>query len=103
MTINRYFENFPLITYSNNQVVDITKRTTILDSIYNNADLLHVYEISEHERPDQFSSRYYDDSFKSWIVYLTNRMTDPYFEWYMGNDELDNFCIKKYEIGRAHV
>lgn len=96
MTINRYFETFPLVDYSNTQVVDITKRTAVLDTIRNNSYLFYPYELAVFERPDQFSARYYDDSFKSWILYLTNKMVDPYHEWYKQPRELDEFCEKKY-------
>ena len=96
MTINRYFENFPTVSYSNTTAVDITKRTAVLDSVSGNPYLFYPYEIVEAERPDQLSTRYYQDPYKSWILYLTNKMTDPYHEWYKQQDELDQFCIKKY-------
>jgi len=96
MTINRYFENFPIINYANTQVVDITKRVAVLDSVLGNPYAFHAYEISEFERPDQFSNRYYEDPFKSWILYLTNRITDPLNEWYMQQNELEQLCENKY-------
>lgn len=96
MPINRYFENFPLIEYSNNQVIDITKRVAVLNSVSGNPYIFHSYEIVESERPDQFSNRYYEDPFKSWIIYLTNKMIDPINEWYMQQSELDQLCDRKY-------
>ena len=68
MTINRYFENFPTIEYANTQVVDITKRVAVMDSVLGQPYAFHTYEIAQFERPDQFSNRYYNDSFKSWIL-----------------------------------
>lgn len=96
MTINRYFENFPTIEYANTQVVDITKRVAVMDSVLGQPYAFHSYEITQFERPDQFSNRYYNDPFKSWIVYLTNKMTDPVNEWYMQQRELEQLCEKKY-------
>lgn len=96
MAINRYFENFPVISYSNNEVLDITKRVAILDTVSGDPYLFYPYEIVESERPDQFSTRYYKDPFKSWMLYLTNKMTDPYHEWYKTQRELEEFCAKKY-------
>jgi len=96
MPTNRYFEFFPVITYGNNQVVDITKRVALLNTLEGNTFVYVPYEISENERPDQFSYRYYEDPFKSWILYLSNKVIDPYYEWYLQQNELDEFCQKKY-------
>ena len=93
---DKYFENFPLVTYSNNQVVDITRRVTLLDRVSRSPYIFFEYDIEDFERPDQLSNRYYDDPFKSWILYLTNKITDPYFEWYLDNQEFNQLLEKKY-------
>jgi hypothetical protein len=96
MSQDKYFDKFPLITYSNNIVVDITKRVTLLDRVSKNPYIFYPFDLSGSERADQFSNRYYDDSYKSWILYLSNNITDPYYEWYLSNDELNNLIEKKY-------
>lgn len=92
----RYFETFPKIVYNNNEAVDITKRTTILEKVSNNPYVFYPYEITSDERPDQLSYRYYEDQYKSWILYLTNKILDPYYEWYLHNSEFQQFIEKKY-------
>jgi hypothetical protein len=92
----KYFEPFPIITYANNEVVDITKRATILDKVSSNPYVFYPYEITSEERPDQLSFRYYEDQYKSWIIYLTNKIVDPYYEWYLHNSEFEQFIEKKY-------
>ena len=92
----RYFENFPTITYSNTEVVDLTRRTAMLEKVIQNPYVFYPYEISENERADQLSARYYEDQYRSWIFYISNKIVDPYYEWYMSNDEFTNFIIKKY-------
>ena len=94
--MQRYFENFPQIQYSNNSVIDITKRVTILNSVSSNPYAFYPYELEVHERPDQFSGRYYQDPFQSWLLYLSNKVIDPYYEWYLSDDEFNNFIEKKY-------
>ena len=96
MSLERYFDKFPVITYANNQAIDITKRVTLLDRVSSNPYVFYPYEISSNERADQLSYRYYKDPYRSWILYLTNKIVDPYYEWYMSNDEFNNFIIKKY-------
>lgn len=95
-TIDKYFDKFPIITYSNNSVIDITKRVGILEQVSRNPYVFYPYDITSNERADQLSYRYYTDPFKSWLVYLTNKITDPYYEWYMQTDELNGLIEKKY-------
>lgn len=92
----RYFEKFPVITYSNNQVVDITKRVTLLDRVSENPYVFYPYEISSDERADQFSYRYYEDPYRSWVLYLSNKIVDPYYEWYLNNQQFTDLITKKY-------
>ena len=92
----RYFEKFPIINYANSQVVDITRRTVLLNRVSKNPYVYYPYELVDEERADQFSSRYYGDPYQSWIIYLTNNITDPYYEWYLTESQLYDFCEKKY-------
>lgn len=96
MPLDRYFEYFPQINYSNNNVVDITRRVVITDVLNNNPYSFYPYELSIYERADQFSGRYYNDSFKSWIIYLSNKIVDPYYEWHMQDSEFYEMLENKY-------
>jgi len=96
MSIDRYFDKFPIISYANNQVVDITKRVAMLEKVSRNPYAFYPYDIVGDERADQLSSRYYEDSYKSWLLYITNKITDPYYEWYLTEREFLEFLEKKY-------
>jgi hypothetical protein len=96
MATDKYFDKFPIVTFANNQVVDITRRVTISDRVSRDPYTFHPYDINSNERPDQFSNRYYDDPHKSWLLYLSNKINDPYYEWYLSEEELDGLLEKKY-------
>lgn len=96
MPKDKYFDKFPVITYSNNQVVDITKRVAVMENTYINPYYFYPYDIDENERTDNFTSRYYQDAYKSWLVYLTNKIVDPYYEWYLNQNEFEEFIVNKY-------
>lgn len=93
---DKYFDKFPIITYSNNFVVDITKRVALLDRVSKNPYVFYPFDLSGQERADQLSNRYYEDSYKSWVFYLSNKIMDPYYEWYLSDKELIEFVEKKY-------
>lgn len=92
----RYFEKFPLIQYSNNTVVDITRRAVLLNRVSQNPYAFYDYDISDEERADQFANRYFEDPYQAWILYITNKIVDPYYEWYMSEKEFTEFVVKKY-------
>ena len=100
MSQDKFFDKFPIINYGNSTVntavVDITKRVAMLDIVYNDPYVFYPYELSDYERPDQFSDRYYSDSYKSWLLYLSNKIIDPYYEWYLQENEFNNFVSSKY-------
>ena len=91
-----YFSKFPLISYSNSVAIDITKRVKLLDRVSSNPFAFFPYDITNGERADNFSNRYYDDPFMSWLIYLSNNIVDPYYEWYLQDNELEELIIKKY-------
>lgn len=96
MSIDRYFDKFPVTAYKNNLSVDITKRVALLDKVSRNPYIFYPYDIVSDERADQLSSRYYQDSYKSWILYLSNKISDPYYEWYLTERQFIEFLEKKY-------
>ena len=91
----RYFQKFPITNYSNTYVVDITKRATLLNKVYTNPFIFYPYEIND-ERADQLSHRYYDDAYQSWIIYFSNKIVDPYYEWHLNENEFNEFINSKY-------
>lgn len=93
---DKYFSAFPIINYEGVQAVDITERVVFVNSVLKNPYLFYPYDLAENERADQFSNRYYNDSFKSWILYLGNQITDPYYEWYLSQDQFNKFIEAKY-------
>lgn len=93
---DKYFENFPIINYNDGDAVDITKRTALLERVSRNPYVFYPYEIQANERPDQFSFRYYEDQYASWLLYFTNKVLDPYYEWYLSQDEFLSLIEMKY-------
>ena len=92
----KYFEKFPVITYSNNVVRDITARTVVLRSVYNNPVLYYTYNIVSGERPDNIADRYYKDEYAGWALHLINNVIDPYYDWHLDQETFKDFLTKKY-------
>lgn len=91
-----FFQKFNKIYYNDYAVVDITQRTKFLDIIQKNPYLFYPYDLKEYERPDQIADRYYNDPYFSWVLFYSNDVVDPYYQWYMPNNDFNDFLIKKY-------
>lgn len=92
----RYFAKFPIITYNNQAAVNITERVVIRDFPSNNAYLYYPYDLQNDERPDQVADRFLNDQYMSWIVYMSNGVTDPYYDWFIRDDAFNSYLLKKY-------
>ena len=91
-----YFSKFPLIDYDGSLSVNITERVVVRDFPAKNNFLYYPYDIDNNERPDQLADRLLNDQYMSWIVYLSNGITDPYYDWYMADNIFSDYLQKKY-------
>lgn len=90
-----YFNTFSIIDYKGYRVRDILSRPKILELNRQNA-YLHPYTVKYGERPDMIASEYYGTPKFTWLIWLANDMTDPYYDWYLTNEDFDQSIIKKY-------
>lgn len=97
---NDYFSKFPLITYDNFSVVNITERAVIRNFPTQIPDIYYQYDIRNNERPDQIADKVFRDQYMDWIVYLSNGMTDPYYDWFLRDDVFTDYIKKKYGINQ---
>lgn len=92
----RYFSKFPLITYNGKTVRNITERVVVRDFAQRNAMFYYPYDLPNFQRADQVADKVYEDELMSWMVYLTNGVTDPYYDWIMADDVFNEYIVKKY-------
>jgi hypothetical protein len=91
-----YFSKFPLVNYNNYAAVNITERAILSEESFRNPYLFYSYDLSEGERPDQLANQYYNDQYMSWLLYLSNGVIDPYYDWYISEKDFHLFLCKKY-------
>jgi hypothetical protein len=71
-------------------------RTKILDSVNYAPDYFYNFQLVDAPRPDSVSYQLYEDSYMSWLVYLTNNVVDPYYDWNLSQYDFEQFIEKKY-------
>jgi len=96
MSLYNYFTKLGTINYNNELVNNIITSVRFNELVEKNLIVFYPYTIKEGERAETIAANYYEDERYSWVVYLSNSIIDPYYEWPMSVDEFNRFLIKKY-------
>jgi len=91
-----YFNYFPTTNYNNNLATNIIAKVKFEQSVQKNLAVFYNYNIKQGERADHIAYRYYNDPLLDWLIYLANDITDPYLEWYMSQDQFNEYLKVKY-------
>lgn len=75
---------------------DISRRVVLSETLRRIPSAFYPYELSNDTRSDMLSYSYYNDADADWLIYLTNGIVDPYYGWYLTEDQFDSFIISKY-------
>jgi len=92
----KYFTNFPLIEYGGSTARNILLKSEFFKQVINSAGAFYTYVVRNGERPDTIAYDYYGSSDYTWLVYLSNVIIDPYFEWPLTDLQFDEYIVDKY-------
>jgi len=91
-----YFSKFPIINYNGQQAVNISERVSFLNTVAKDPYLYYSYDISNDIRSDQVAEAYYSDPYMNWLVFMSNQVVDPYYDWYLPYDDFTTYIISQY-------
>jgi hypothetical protein len=98
--MDNYFKHFPLVAYgnsvSNTVSVNIFAKVAFQKSIQERYEVFHPYTIQEGDRADTIAYLYYGDAGYDWLVYYSNNILDPYYDWYMDHTTFRKYITEKY-------
>jgi hypothetical protein len=99
----KYFESFPRTQflldtdiYNRQVVTDILARSTFLREIANNTSIAYEYQVKDSDTPEVLAHKVYGDAYRSWIILLFNQIINPFYDWPLRNDALNNYITSKY-------
>ncbi len=98
---NQFFKNFPIIQYDGISLRNIILKSKILSEIISRNEIFHPLTIEDGERPDTVAYDYYGDSELYWIVFFSNNIVDPYYDWPMTQAEFRSYIVAKYGTVQA--
>ena len=91
-----YFDNHPLLDYSNTSVRNILTRVRFSEETLNNDFVLFPYTVEEGERADTLAYKYYDNSKYAWLVWMSNDIIDPYYQFPTTTNDFNSMIKAKY-------
>ena len=93
----RYFDRFPVIDYDGNVAKNILARVDFTDKTKKDIYSTFQFTLEEgFERPDLLSYNYYGSSKFDWMIYLTNNIVDPYYDYYKSAEDFKSYVETKY-------
>ncbi len=97
-----YFKPFPLVAYDikkNNQpaiLTNIMARFKLVEAFQRQEAIYYNYTVKDGERADVIAFKYYGDASLDWVIYVTNNIIDPQFDWPLSSRSLLKYIVKKY-------
>jgi hypothetical protein len=93
----RYFDRFPIVDYDGDIAKNILARVDFTEKT--KRDIYSTFEFTLEEgfeRPDLLSYNYYGSSKFDWMIYLTNNIVDPYYDYYKSAEDFKSYMGTKY-------
>ena len=93
----RYFDRFPIVDYDGNIAKNILSRVDFTEKTKRDIYSTFQFTLEEgFERPDLLSYNYYGSSKFDWMIYLTNNIVDPYYDYYKSTEDFKSYMQTKY-------
>lgn len=95
--MGKYFDRFPTVDYDGKLVKNLLSKVDFTDAakkdIYSSFDFT-LTEASS--RSDLLSEVAYNSPYYDWLIYLSNEMIDPYYDYYLNDANLSLHIKSKY-------
>jgi len=97
-----YFSKFPLIAYdmTNTGVYkllpDIIRRVKLRSAIKDGQFIFDSYDVKDGERPEDVAYKWFGDAEYHWVILMTNKITDRYYQWPLSQPQFQEFIEDKY-------
>lgn len=90
------FNYFPKIKYNNLTSINLLAKVDLIEKYNNEYNKFYDYVVREGERPDIIAYKEYGDASLDWVIYIVNKIIDPYTGWVMDRKDFINYLEDKY-------
>ena len=97
----QYFDILPKLIHTDavgtsKIVTNLMSRVSIIPQLLKNPLNYYEYDIQDGDTPEIIAHKYYGDSYRYWIVMLSNELMDPQWDWPMNNRVFAKYLENKY-------
>jgi hypothetical protein len=107
--MSKYFENFPLISYSLDNGVTSFVMTDFFRRVKADANSIlgssayYEYQLADGDTPEILAHKLYGDPNLHWVLLITNETIDPRFDWAQTQNSLTNYIRDKYGAAKVNA
>lgn len=94
--MTKFFDKLPTLMYNGVPAKNFLARAKLSEQTLENQTFLYPYTMTEVDRPDVISAKYYEDSDFTWLIWLANGVVDPYYDLYIPDRDFIKFIENKY-------
>ena len=92
-----FFSNFPTVEYDGDTLVNICLRVGITNTVKQNTSQFLPYTLQyDSETQETVAYDYYNDVNLDWLVEMANDVIDPYYDWKLTDQDVDNVLVNNY-------
>lgn len=91
-----YFSYIPKINYNGVSLRNSLLKAKIVKDVFDKKMAFYPYVIKEGYRPEMVADEVYGDPYLDWVVYFSNSIVDPYYEWPLDDKDFTKYLEKKY-------
>lgn len=77
-------------------MTNLMARVSIVPEILKNPMVYYKYDIQEGDTPEMIAHKYYNDSYRYWIVLFANKILDPQWDWPLSSLQFNEYVNDKY-------
>lgn len=107
--MSRYYKNLPRVEYTlpydgvpeSVELTSINTKVSFSDLTIQTADNFYPYVMEDGDRVDTIADFYYNDSYRFWLVLLSNQASDLYYDFALQSNTFERYIIKKYKDAAA--
>lgn len=97
----KYFATLPKVITSdnnNNNIVltNLLARASVISSLLKDPLMFYTYDMQDGDTPEIIAHKYYDDSYRYWIVLMVNQIIDPQWNWPLSGNNFNAYIVDKY-------
>ena len=97
----QYFRTLPqvIITQPNGTstvYTNLLARVSLIKDKLSDPLLFYSYDVQDGETPEMIADKYYNDSYRYWLVTMVNNILDPQWGWPLSGKNFEDYISKKY-------